>query len=84
MTPKENSYYRWAGYLSLPCVAFPLVLEAVIGFYYTLAFVFGSAGLLSAISGIWRGRLGAKICSALSLFVFWILADRFLYWLGRY
>src|SRR4051794_4014713 len=70
MTPKQSSYYRWAGYWSLPCVAFHFVLEAVGIFYFTLAFVFGSAGLLFAISGIWRGRLGAKICSVFSLFFF--------------
>jgi hypothetical protein len=84
MKPSDQFYYRWAGYWSLPCLIFPFLLELAGGVYLSVNFVFGCAGLLFAISGLWRGSLGAKICSVISLFVFYELARDFIYWLCVY
>jgi hypothetical protein len=64
-------YYRWAGFASLPVVAVPMVTPFVFGFFsYALALLFGGVGLLLAISGLWRGSIGAKICSLISIVAF--------------
>lgn len=79
--PRREEYYRQAGYWSL---AFELVaygLVFALGLYPALVFSF--PGLLFAISGLLKGSLKARICAAISLFIFILIAEAFIGLLTR-
>lgn len=70
MRTKEK-YYRCAGYYSLPFSAVPLAtvtLMECLG--RSLPFFFGSLGFWFAISGLFKGGLGARLCALISLLMF--------------
>jgi len=70
VVPLREQYYRQAGCWSL---AFELVAFGstfVLGYFnYSVTFIFGVLGLLFAISGLWKGGWGARICALVSLLV---------------
>ena len=84
MTPSEH-YYRWAGYCSLPCVVSPIVITQLSDSYSsTVNLIFNCFALALAVSGIWKGRVLAKICSVIALLIFFISAMIFLGFLADY
>jgi len=84
MTATEQ-YYRQAGYWSLAPLLLADVFPFVFGYFsFDVTFILGVAGLCLAISGIWKGKLGAKICAVISLLLFAELAMTFLAFLWRY
>jgi hypothetical protein len=75
----QQKYYRIAGYVALAVVAVPLIqLESFHIFNYRVFFVFGTIGLLFAISGVWKGQRSGRICAAIALVVWAYLASFFL------
>ena len=84
MTSTEQ-YYRWAGYCSLPCVLIPILITLVVQAYsFAVNLSFNVLALALAISGVWRGSLGAKVCSLVSLLIFVLSALAFIGFLTEY
>jgi hypothetical protein len=48
-------------------------------FSYQVVFFFGTIGLLLTVSGAWKGPRPGKICAAMALFLFVLLALYYLY-----
>ena len=84
MTSSEH-YYRWAGYCSLPCVISPIIITKLSDSYsFTVNLIFNSLALALAVSGIWKGRVLAKICSVVAVLIFFISAMTFIGFLSDY
>jgi len=76
----KQRYYRWAGFLALPCIGVPLIqLHVFHVFNYEVAFFFGTIGLLLAVSGISKGQKRGRICAAIALLLFADLAAFYVY-----
>jgi hypothetical protein len=84
MVIKER-YYKWAGYISVPCVLVSFALPLVLGSFYNGATLIpGFLGLVLAASGLWKGAAAAKIFAAVSILIFLFDALNFISILTRY
>lgn len=81
----NGNYYRWAGYCALPCVLLPILITVLSDSYsFLVNSAFNVLGLVFAVSGIWKGRPWAKLCSTLALILFFFSALTFIGFLADY
>ncbi len=84
MTTRDH-YYRWAGYCSLPCAIIPIIIQEFSEYYlFSVNLIFNCLALALAVSGLWKGRALAKICSLFALLIFFISAMTFIGFLAEY
>ena len=67
----RTNFKEVAGYYSVPFSMVPLLAVTMLNCMgYMLPIVFGAIGFWFAISGLWRGGWGGRMCALLSLLIF--------------